>query len=279
MALLISTALFSQDNETGNMYSAVVDHNERYEKMSANLLKQRGLYAHVESVSVYAHQYDANLILLKNDNYTGPFVQISVDGSAKQQFLYDTWGHTGSALLIASQKKGELRLSLKDTLLTKWTQYLDQKLSGTQAQREGNPILTWEMFPTNISYLDSNLTYIKVHQPLHININNWPDYSASMTYHIYLYVNENAKLRAWGARWAIWVEGGAKQGKIKDKLRPQVKAGLTEFENLLNTQLQGFDSLGNVSDVYYLPGNQTSPLGTENLSGNTDDDVTIVIQK
>lgn len=279
MALLISSALFYGDNATGNMYSTVVDHNERYERISADLLKQRGLYAHVESVSVYAHQYDANLVLLQNDNYSGPFAQVSVDGSAKQQFIIDTFGHIGSALLIVSQKKGELRLSLKDTLLTKWTQYLDQKLAGSAASRQGNPILTWEMFPANVSHLDPNLTYFKVHQPLHININNWPDYSASLTYHIYLYVNGNSKLRASGVRWAQWVENGTKEGKIRDKLRPQVKAGLGEFESILNSQLQAFDGFGNITDVFYLPGNQVTPLGTENITGHTDNDITIVIQK
>lgn len=278
MGILISTTLYSENNSTGSSYSTVVSHSERYGRIPADLLKQLGLYAHVESAAVYAYQDDANLILLKNDNYTGAFVQLSVDGAAKQQFSYDTWGHIGSALLVSSQKQGEFRLSLKNTLLNKWNQYLDEKLSGSAARREGDPLLTWEMFPTNVSYLDSNLTYFKIHQPLHISLDWWPDYAASMTYHVYLYVNENSKLRAWGARWGIWVEGGSKSGKIKDQLRPQVQAGLGEFQNMLNTEFQAFDAFGNISDVYYLPGDQTTPLGTENFVGHTDNDITIVIQ-
>ncbi|MGN6602958.1 MAG: hypothetical protein ACTHK8_10940 [Ginsengibacter sp.] len=281
MSLDISGLLFSADNRMGSVFLVGVGHNHRYSHVSADLLRTIGLYAHIESVELFTSaKSDANLILLKNDDYSGAFAQVK-DARSGGDVWWDVFGHIASLILVSGNKQGtsETRLSFSSIFQGQWNTFLDNKLSGTQASRVGNPTLTWEMFPENVTYLNSSLAYLKIYQPLHISIDWWPDYSASMTYHVYLYADSNHHLRAYGARWAWWVEGGAKSGKIGDQLGPKVSEGLGELQTQLNTQLKGFDEvLGHVTDVYYLPGTQTTPTSTGSLIGNTSSDVTIVIE-
>ena len=99
-----------------------------------------------------------------------------------------------------------------------------------------------------------------------------------MTYHIYLHVTGEGQVRARGARWAYWVESGAKSGRIGEELGPQVRDGLTTLQDELNAMLRSFDGLIRATDVYLLPGYQVTPLGTAGMVGNTTDDITIVIE-
>jgi hypothetical protein len=86
-------------------------------------------------------------------------------------------------------------------------------------------------------------------------------------------------LRSWGQRWAYWVEGGIKSGHIAGQLQPQVSAGLGTLVTQVNNQLATFDGvLGTVTDVYYLPGHQTSVIATGTFTDSTFNDVTIVIE-
>jgi hypothetical protein len=280
MSLEFVGFLFSQDNRQGQSLLVGVGHGDRYNPIRSDTLHNRGLYANIHSVELDTTvEADGNIVLLQNDDFSGSFFQMS-DAPSQGDEWWHTWGHVGSVLLVASSKQGssETRLSFRDQFLNQWDSFLDAKLQGGRASREGDPTLTWEMFPANVSYLDSNLAYLKIYQPLHIHMPwYWSDYAASLTYHIYLYVNGDHHVRVWGARWAYWVEGGLKSGKIADQLEPQVKAGLSALQDQLNQQFAGLDALGTVSDVYYLPGRQTESLGTGALTGNTNDDITIVI--
>lgn len=280
MSLEFVGFLFSQDNRQGQSMLVGVGGSDRYNRISADTLQNQGLYANIHSVELHTtDEADGNIVLLQNDDYSGAFVQVA-DARSQGDFWRPISGHIGSGLLIASNKKGnkETRVSFRDRFLDQWDTLLDAKLQGSQASREGEPTLTWEMFPANVSYLDYTLTYLKIYQPLHIHLSWWPDYAASMTYHVYLYVDGNQHVRARGVRWAYWVESGAKRGKIADKLGPQVKDGLSSLQDQLDQQLTLLDLLGPVSDVYYLPGRQLEPLGTNAIVGNTNDDITIVIQ-
>jgi hypothetical protein len=180
---------------------------------------------------------------------------------------------TDSLLLVKTNRGSETRLSFRDLFLSRWKTTIDSKLSGG-AKRSGEPILTWEMFPEGISYLDPQRIYLKVHQELDIEIDWWPDYEASITYHLFLYLS-GGRLRGTVARWAYWIEGGAKADDIEDKLAPAVIAGMDD----LNAQLSA--SLGAIpitfTDLYYLPGRQLSAAPTGTLTGWTTDDVTIVL--
>ncbi|MBW4028412.1 MAG: hypothetical protein HIU93_13580 [Acidobacteria bacterium] len=282
MSLEFAGFLYSGDNRTGQSMLVGVGHTDRYNHISAAQLTSSGLYANIHSVElITTSEADGNLVLLKNDDYSGPFAQVS-DAQSAGDVWWSCWGHIGSVLLIAGNKKGtsEHRISFHDQFHDKWTSFLDAKLQGKKASRQGDPTLTWEMFPANVSYLDPNLAYLKIYQPLHITMPwYWPDYAASMTYHIYLYVTGDHHLRAWGARWAYWVEGGAKSGKIADELMPEVRDGLQSLQDQVNQALTLTDLLGPITDVYYLPGRQPNRIATGGISGATTDDVTIVIEQ
>ena len=185
-----------------------------------------GLYANIHSADlVTTAEADGNLVFLKNDDFSGAFAQVS-DAASTGDAWWNINGHIGSVISVAGNKKGkkETRLSFRDQFLNQWETFLDGKLAGSRASRQGEPTLTWEMFPVGISSLDPNHTYLKIYQPLHISM-PWPfsDYAASMTYHIQLFVDGNHHLRAWGQRWAWWVESGIKSGHIGDSLGPQVQ--------------------------------------------------------
>lgn len=133
------------------------------------------------------------------------------------------------------------------------------------------------MFPEGISYLDPSRMYLKVHQKLDIELDWWPDYKASITYHLFLYRDGSGHLKGHVARWTYWIEGGAKADDIEDVLKPAVIAGMTEINNQLATQLNALSSV-TIADLYYLPGRQLSAAPTGALSGWTLNDVTIVVQ-
>lgn len=106
-----------------------------------------------------------------------------------------------------------------------------------------------------------------------------PDYAAAMWYHIGLFINSSQHLRAWGQRSYLWVEAGQKSQHIFDVVAPKVTAGLGTLVTELNQKLSSFDgALGAVTDVYYLPGRQQKSIATGVMTGNTGDDVTIVIE-
>ena len=181
-----------------------------------------------------------------------------------------------SMLLIAANRDFEFRLSFRDLFLEDWRTILDAQLSGSEASRNGDPTITWEMFPENVSYLDSSRTYIKIHQRLRIELSWWPDYDASLTYHLYLYLDGANRIRGHVARWAYWVEGGIKSGGIADELEPKVISGMGTLNDELGSRLDGLTTA--FADMYYLPGTQRLLAGTGVIPGSTFSDVTLVLQ-
>ena len=179
-------------------------------------------------------------------------------------------------MLVTANKGFEVRLSFRDLFLQKWKDEIDPLLGG-DANRIGDPTLTWAMFPQGVSHLDPNRKYLKIHQKLNINVPWWPDYEATITYHLYLYLTGSGQLRGHVARWAYWVEGGIKSGQIADRLEPTVISGMGNLNARLGDELEAFSSF-NFEDLFYLPGNQTSRRSTGAWSGWTTSDVTIVVQ-
>jgi hypothetical protein len=280
MALEFSGTLFA-GNFTGPSLLVGVGHNDRYNPITADTLTSFSLYANIHSADIITTaEASGSIVCLKNDDFSGPFAQVSDAGSGGEAD-FTLSGYIGSVLLIASDKQGkkETRVSFREQFLAAWDDFLDKKLAGGSASREGEPTLTWEMFPASVSFLDPNQTYLKIYQPLHIHT-PWPfsDYAASMTYHIVLFIDGSQHVRAWGARWACWVESGIKHDHILGELSPQVRDGLSDLQDQANAKLAVLDLLGPLSDVYYLPGQQTTDIGTGVLTGNTSDDVTIVLE-
>lgn len=212
-------------------------------------------------------------------DFTGAFHQAANQRGASKALDMNFPGFDNaarSALLVATRRQPEFRLSFRDAFLDKWKNTLDGLLAGSKAKRDGNPTLTWELFPKGVSHLNPDHAYLRIHQDLDIELDWWPDYEAPVTYHIFLFVNGAGNLRGHVQRWAYWVEGGAKSDDIAEKLEPKVIQGMGTLNNELSSSLSAFDGLG-LNDVYYLPGRQTGTTPGQ-VSGTTWQDVTIVIE-
>jgi hypothetical protein len=289
MSAEFTATLFSGSSWNGSSIIVGVASGNRYFRMNSAQLQSSGFFKNIRSEEpVATTEADANVILFTNSffnvvsapDYAGQFLQVSAAASFGDAFWTFPGFQAASVLLVAGNRKGhtELRVSFTTIMLNKWKQLLDAQLAGTQASRDGDPTLTWEMFPAGISYLSPQGTYLKISQPLHISMPwYWADYAASMTYHILLFIDGAHHLRAFGQRWAYWVESGAKAHEIGGELKPKMKAGLSTLVDQVNNSLKAFDKTP-INDVYYLPGNQVQPIGTNFLTGTTIDDITIVIE-
>lgn len=293
MSLSALATVFTNANQGGTARLYGVGRTERVRRAPKSTMQSNGIYRNLSSATVFStSRSDGTLILFKPlygffdlGNYNGEYLQITnrqSSGSALDLDRFSTVGFNDqprSMMLVAARKDtDEIRVSFRDIFLSKWKQVIDAELSGSQASRKGDPTLTWELWPTGISHLNSNHMYLKIHQRLDIEIDWWPDYEASITYHIRLYLNGAGKVKGYVQRWAYWVESGVKSGAIGDRLRPKVISGMSTLDSELDQQLAllgGFT----FEDLYYLPGNQTSRAGTGVRTGTTFDDVTIVLDR
>jgi hypothetical protein len=293
MSLSMLASVFTNASQGGIARLYGVGSSERVRRVPKTSMQSNGIYGNLSSATVYrSSRSDATLLLFKPylglidmGNYNGSYLQITNrrdSGSALDVDSFSAHGFNDQArsmLLVAARKDtDEVRVSFRDIFLAKWKQVIDGELSGSQAKRNGDPLLTWELWPTGISHLSPSQRYLKIHQRLRIEIDWWPDYDASITYHVRLYLDGAGKLKGYVARWAYWVEGGVKSGAIADKLEPKVIAGMGTLNDELATQL-GLLAGFSFEDLYYLPGNQTSRAATGVRTGSTLDDVTIVLDR
>jgi len=231
---------------------------------------------------------ESHVLLFENDDYSGQFIQLTDALQVIDPPTFETTqGKTGSALLVASGDAGktETRVSMVGNSLGYWNNFLDSKLPGTGASKKGEPTFTWEMFPETINGLDPNSFYLKVYQPLHISVPGWLDYSASLTFYITL-VAVNGEIVAQGVLATTWVESGLKHDKIYKMLNPEVQDGLFDLQIQLDLFFLDLNSKNTYTDVYLLPGSlpllpgsDSSNFGTGTILGNTNDDVTIVLEQ
>jgi hypothetical protein len=262
-----------------------VSRTTRYQRASQAALSDRDLWRRISSARLFSStDADTTLILfgfpvpfVNFPDYTGSFIQFT-NARSGSELNVNVPGSlndlTDSLLLVATNRGPETRLSFRDLFLSRWRTTIDSKLSGG-AKRSGDPTLTWEMFPEGISHLNPERIYLKIHQQLDIEIDWWPDYEASITYHIFLFLNSAGRLRGSVARWAYWIEGGAKADDIEDRLAPAVIAGMDDLNSQLSSTLDVLPFT--FTGLYYLPGRQLTPAPTGTLTGMTTDDVTIVL--
>jgi hypothetical protein len=270
----------------------------RYYYENASQLQSKGILRNLSSGIIWESRVcDATLILFNNiyttvliagfppmvipaPDYNGTFLQLTNPRESGSEFRLDHFSDYGydnkAASLIEVRTWSLFRYSFRDLFLEEWKKNIDNAL-GSDASRQGDPIMTWEMWPQGVSYLDPNARYLKIHQPIRINVPNWPDYDASITYHIYLYLDPNGKMRGYCARWAYWVEGGIKSGQIADRLEPSVKQGCGKLTQALSEKLDQYSDLS-FSALYYLPGRQLDYPPPNVFTGHTLDDVTIVLE-
>lgn len=281
MALAAVANLYSGPNRTGSSMFAGLGVGDRYSLITEGELSAARLLNSVESGTMSTGTSNLNLVLFDHGDFSGDFTQLSM--SRDEAGTFWTGGPTHSALLIASNAQGtsEHRLSFEQLFRGKWDSFLDQQLAGKEVSREGEPTLSWRMFPNGDQagdqYLSAGQTYLHIEQELHVHMPwYWPDYMARMEYWVELYAAKG-QLQAWVAAWYVWVESGAKSGKIFDQLAPEVEAGMSALQTQLNKEL-ALTALLDPTDVYLLPGTQLTSVETgPAYQGNTNNDVTIVV--
>lgn len=282
---------------SGTSKSYVTIHENRYLPVRKQDLINSGLYHNISSCNVFQWSSTKELSLILFDNsifnydlpdFAGNFLQLTTPvphflHSVDHLSTYNFNNKTGNMLIVHSDIDKEFRIPLRGLLLDRWDditssleQHIQVNFASAGIKFPGDPVLTWEMFP-DLSYLNSNLTYLKLHQKIKIKLSPWPDYDATVTYHVYLYINHQGELRGYVARWAYWVESGILSSTIAGFIEDAVIDGMTD----LNSELTNMLNLvpGNLNDVYYLPGNQAQVSGNpEILSGNTYEDITLVVE-
>jgi hypothetical protein len=289
MAISVLAGVFTGNNQSGKGRLVALGSTPRYNRFPSKLMLSMGIHQDLSSATVYSSlTADATLILFRSPlpslvlpEYSGNFLQITNRKGSSSELDVNSFSPYGfnnmatSMLAVAPWKGSEYRVSFRDIFLTKWISIIDKKLP-SEAKRDGEPLLTWEMWPTNVSGLSSTKCYLRIHQPLDIELHCWPDYKASITYHVYLYLDGNDKVCASVARSDYWIESGAKHSDIKAQLAPAVKSGQATLNAELDKKLDEFKNL-TFSEIYFLPGKQTSRPPTGVLLGSTFSDVTIVL--
>lgn len=287
MPLSMLCEVYTGSNQTGTARVFGLGKSHTYQAFDHSEMINHGISKNLSSAKVFSSSdCDATLLLFGSPapivtlpDYTGSFMQITNRKNEAHEldvnFPAAMNDKASSMLLVGANRGFEIRQSFRDLFLSRWNSTLDAQLHGSQAHRRGDPVLTWEMFPNGISYLDSSRRYLKIYQPLKIVLDWWPDYNASITYHLYLYLDNGKRLRGYVARWAYWVESGVKSGAIGSSLEPKVVSGMSTLNAQLSDQ---FNSLNiQFSDLYYLPGRQTNRAPTGTITGSTTDDTTIVL--
>ena len=162
--------------------------------------------------------------------------------------------------------------------LEDWREVVDQMMGSGGSHREGDPWITWKMWPRNQEYLAPALCYVTIHQNLHIAVPAWADYKASISYDIWLYLERGYPHgHVW--RWSYWVESGVKADEIAERLEPKVIRGGHALNERLAYKIHALPPIG-FGDLYFLPGNQVSTPETGTIVSDIGvRDVTVVLEQ
>lgn len=131
----------------------------------------------------------------------------------------------------------------------------------------GNPVITWDMWPS----FSPSRRYVYLKIPVRVDVPNWWDYDAEIRYWIYLYVNGAGALGAYVDYYGCWVESGVKSGSIADRIMEALPATIGRVNSELGSAISLVSPLlGPLERQYFLP-------GTAGSTGHTEDDVTLVL--
>jgi hypothetical protein len=291
MSLSFAASVYRNANQSGETRVHGVGMSQRYVQLTSEYLKSEDLWKSLSSARVNPSPTTAgSLILFMSPvsslnlaDYDGQFLQITnaKDSGDDLDVNFSDHGFNNkatSALLVARDRGPEFALSFRSLFLDEWKETIDEKL-GDKAERDGNPTLTWTMFPRGIQYLEPGRRYLKIHQNLKIVLSAWPDYKARISYHVHLFLDSGGMLRGKVARASGWVEAGIKAQAIADQLKPSLEDGMDALQAAIDTNLAAVPIV--FRDLYLLPGNQSAfavTPGTGVVTGSTLEDVTIMLE-
>jgi hypothetical protein len=282
MSLETTGLLYKGPNQTGQSTLIGLAQTDRHNHANSEALQRIGFDGAIQSGKLFdSPRVDVSITLFWQDQFKNNFLQMTAPRGSDSVTFWVT-GAVHSWLLTSSAPGAdhERRFSYRSIFAQRWKNLIDEKIRGS-ARQDVEPVLDWEMFPTNPpnSSLDPKLCYLKVHQDL-IAFTPWPfpDYHVWLEYWIYLYPSGRG-VRATVPQYGWYVEGGTIHDQVRDKFVPVVRDGAGALQSNLDQALAAFDNLfpaSGVRDIYYMPGTQlTAPHG--DVRGSTTDDTTIVI--
>jgi hypothetical protein len=208
-----------------------------------------------EISSLRANAYsgtNGNVYGFTERNYLGNYASLNMADGATSW-----WSFVGSALnddiesalLVNRYRRGEIVISLREQIADEFATRLDERLSGTQVSRKGEPRIFNLFWPGH----DPGKIFLSIEQDLEVALDWWPDYDAQVRYDIEIYLTPQRKIDGYVSWVYVWVEGGVFSGDIYDELQPQLVNGASTLTESIRSKLAQF-SLFTFADLYFLPG-------------------------
>jgi hypothetical protein len=214
------------------------------------------------------------LFLFQNDHCNGRYVKLEAGGGGTDEraSLGSFMNDRSSSVLIYREFANEFLVTVGDFVPPDAIGSLIEGQGGLSLR--GNAIFTWDVFPDGSDgHPDAGgQMFVYVRIPVTIDIPHWFDYDAEIRFWISPFIDLAGELQAPLSFFGAWVEGGVISSEVLDGLMQQIPSSLGAVQGLINTAVRATDPFGTFSSVYLLP-------GRNDLSGHTDDDVTIALIK
>ncbi len=227
-------------------------------------------------LQVSSNEIGGRVFLFGDKRYVGNYIQVNAASGTEtdQAFVGGFINDDTTSILIYRQFANELILPVGDFVPPGTIDALVAATPGIYSR--GAPIFTWDPFPIGMDGHpnEPESMYIYLRVPIGVSVPNWFDYDAEIRFWVAPFADQNGLLQAPLNAWGAWVEGGLFTDHILDELMGKngIPTVLGTVESLLSTVAAAANILAPFSSVYLLPGRNANV-------GNTDEDVTIVLQQ
>lgn len=215
------------------------------------------------------------LFLFQNARFLGRYAGLDANSGDAPELtsLGSFMNDRTSSVLIYRKSANEVSAALGS--LVSPSQVTAVISSQDKLSPRGDPIFTWDLFPDGSDGHpnETGKMYIYIRIPVRVDVDNWFDYDAEIRYWIFPFVDQNGRLHASLEYYGAWVEGGIISDEVLDGLMAPdgIPSSLGQVNNLIGPPTDAVNAIsGPFSSVYLLPGRNEG-------TGNTDDDVTVVL--
>jgi len=217
-----------------------------------------------------------NAYAFDNIDFTGRFAALNVGGrysSAWWSYFGDDFNDVVSSSLVVRREpqNKEIEVALRSLVTAQFTSLFDQKAAGTPISRTADPKVYMNYHP---SFAPNNY-FATIHQDLNVSIPYWPDYSASVEYHVQFNIS-NGSVQGWVAWVSVWVESGLISGTVFNNIQPPLFNAYSDITAAISSAMALFSDSN--ADVYLLPGARPD-MNQAGFKGNYDDDVILFVGK
>jgi len=299
--------LYTGSDQTGSSLTIAVEDDKRYHALDFDDLRDAGIALNVNSIYIVADETSTSLVLFNEYDlatiiyyrpFSGTFLQYtngvpswpsSWQPVSQGANLPDNWTDKATSLFAVRRSEYEYIYSFSELLeLAKANGILDIDeviaSAAKEAEREsdgdvkelrvtGDLTIWGEFFPTG-NDLNNSHAYVALKLPLELDLASLAKtFTAYVTIYIgfdVLKAGDNGVLIASVEGWDVWVESGGRHDKVETGLR----AAVGELSIDLNSALREIGQNSplseiNFSDVYLLPGNRDSWIGTGAFGSKT----------